>query len=42
MSALHTLKKQDAWQPSASLSHLRARAHIIKQIRDFFEERGVM
>lgn len=30
------------WQPSAPLSNLRIRAHILKQIRDFFAARGVM
>ncbi len=30
------------WQPSASLSHLKIRARILKQIRDFFNARGVL
>ncbi len=30
------------WQPSASVNHLRIRAQLLKKIRDFFAERGVM
>lgn len=31
-----------SWQPSAPLANLRNRARLLKQIRDFFDERGVM
>lgn len=34
--------KQDGWRPSAPLANLQQRAAILKQIRDFFHERGVM
>lgn len=30
------------WQPSASVANLRIRAHILKQVRDFFAAREVM
>lgn len=30
------------WQPTASIDNLRRRAAIIRQIRDFFEQRGVL
>lgn len=35
-------QSQDNWQPSASLNHLRLRAHIIQQVREFFIKRNVL
>lgn len=32
---------QPTWQPTASITHLRERARVIKCIREFFWERGV-
>lgn len=35
-------KKAALWQPSASLNHLKQRAHILATIRQFFNDRGVL
>ncbi|MDR3478150.1 MAG: elongation factor P--(R)-beta-lysine ligase [Gammaproteobacteria bacterium] len=36
------MKSQDAWRPSACLHHLKRRAEILANIRQFFSERQVL